>query len=269
MTTERHPVVLHVAPHPDDEVLGAGATLMQLLQHGGRVHSLVCTLGRPADHKRRRAELSEAAVRAGFVSHVMDPLAGLSSGDDLVRGGALVRDAITHLVTAIGADIVVSPHPHDGHHGHEAVGRAVREAIEANPTARWWMWGLWSDLPLPNLLLPFGLEQMADVQWAIAAYEGENARNRYDVMYPARATAAAVLGSERVLGFGARSATSLPYAELLTEAAYSDDEGVWRAGKARILAPAEPLAPIPSDGLNLTPLLSAPSPRQLVGVSPG
>ena len=58
--------VLHLSPHPDDEVLGAGATLMGLREHGHRVINLACSLGRPDQQERRRREVEEACERAGF-----------------------------------------------------------------------------------------------------------------------------------------------------------------------------------------------------------
>ena len=40
------PAVLAVSPHPDDELLGAGATLMALRDAGWRVINLAASLGR-------------------------------------------------------------------------------------------------------------------------------------------------------------------------------------------------------------------------------
>ncbi len=212
-------VALHVSPHPDDEILGAGATLVLLRQHGWRILALTCTLGREADHDRRRAELLEATARVDFEPQVLEPLARLSSSDDLAAGRSHVAEAVASTVESTGASLVVSPHPHDGHHAHEAVGAAVAEALLGMTTQAptWWQWGLWADLPKPTLYVPFSDETLSRVKHSVAAYEGENARNSFDELYPARATAARVLGSERVFGFGSASASDMPYADLLTE----------------------------------------------------
>src|SRR6185295_887192 len=74
--------VLHLSPHPDDEVLGAGATLLGLREAGHRVINLACSLGRPEQQERRRAEVTEACRRADFELVVHDPPLALSSGDD-------------------------------------------------------------------------------------------------------------------------------------------------------------------------------------------
>ena len=75
--------VLHLSPHPDDEIAGAPATLMALRDAGWRVVNVACGLGRPAQHQRRRAEVEEACRRAGFELLVCDPPLPLSAGDDL------------------------------------------------------------------------------------------------------------------------------------------------------------------------------------------
>ncbi len=234
-------VAVHVAPHPDDEILGAGATLVMLRQQGWRIVALTCTLGRLGDHDRRRAELLDATGRVGFEPRVMDPLAGLSSSDDLSAGQEYVAESVASVISETGAALVVSPHPKDGHHSHEAVGRAVADALLAlsSTAPRWWQWGLWADLPRPTLYAPFTDRTLETVSHSVAAYEGENARNGFDMLYPARATAAKVLGSERVFGFGAPSASSLPYADLLAEFQVVDSRLVPCA--PRILDPSHPL----------------------------
>jgi LmbE family N-acetylglucosaminyl deacetylase len=236
--------VLQLAPHPDDEVLGAGATLLRLRAAGHRVVTLACSLGRPADHGRRRAELTEACDRAGFELRIHEPLLALSAADDRAAATAALAATVARLCAELGAAIVVAPSPHDGHHGHEAVGRAAVRALAHAGAPRLWLWGLWSDLPLPTLYVPFGDATLARAQHALAAHVGELARNPFDALLGARATAARVLGAERVFGFGAPGRADA-HAELLCEVAYAGGE--WWAGAPRVLDPAEPLAPVPRE----------------------
>src|SRR3954447_8367304 len=70
--------VLHLAPHPDDESIGAAATLISLREHGHAVVNLACSLGRPGQRSRRRAELEDACRRAGFELVVIEPPVELS-----------------------------------------------------------------------------------------------------------------------------------------------------------------------------------------------
>ena len=223
------PVVLHISPHPDDEALGAPATLLLLRRAGWRVVNAVMSLGRPADAARRRAEAVAAAERAGFTLVLPD--------------GSPVDDQLTSVLHEHEPAIVVSPSPDDGHPGHEAVGRATGTALAAMPAPPvWWQWGLWADLTAPTIYVPFDDDVLAEARHVLAAYPGELARNDYLRLLEARAIAHAVLGSERVFGFGRARASNLPYAELLTELVPVDDG--WSRGSPRLLDPAAPIGGI-------------------------
>ena len=143
------PVVVHVSPHPDDEALGAPATLLLLRRAGWQVVNAVVSLGRPDDSARRGAEAVDAAERAGFTLVLPDLTP--------------VEDRLRSLVHEHAPEIVFSPSPHDGHPGHEAVGRttgAVLAAMAAPPV--WWQWGLWADLTAPTIYVPFDDDVLAD-----------------------------------------------------------------------------------------------------------
>jgi len=231
------PRVLSVSPHPDDELLGAGATLMALRDAGFTVVNLACGLGRPADHGRRRAELTEACRLAGFELVIPDRLPAIGAGDDLELAQRVLTDAIARALVRIDPSLTVGPSPHDGHHGHELVGRALRDAVEARGTvARVMLWGLWGELPFPNAFVPFGPERLEELQRALAAHAGELARNRFDRLLEGRAIANAVLGAERVFGFGS-ARFGHEYAELLTLLRWSPDAG-WRLAPPHVFDPA-------------------------------
>ena len=214
------PTVLHLAPHPDDELLGAPAALMAMRDAGHRVVNLACGFGAdPARREQRAREVAEACRRARFE----------------LRTGPLA-DALREERPMV----VVSPSPHDGHPAHEAVAREAGAALAAlgDAAPAWWLWGLWADLPAPNLLVPYGAERLAEVRQALAAYAGELARNAYADLLQARARASAVLGAERVFGFGAAGIAE-PYADLLLEVRRRD--GAWQRTAPRRLDPARPL----------------------------
>jgi LmbE family N-acetylglucosaminyl deacetylase len=237
-------VVLHVSPHPDDEAIAVPATLLSLRDAGHKVFNLLVSLGRRADHDRRRHEAREAAGRLGFELVEHDPPLDVCSEDDLDAAQARLARTLGEWLEHRGVDLVVGPSPHDGHHAHELVGRAARDALAARgdtPT-RWWMWGLWADLPLPTLFLPFEERQLKSVLHGLAAYAGELNRDDYTRLVEGRAEANRVLGSERVFGFGAAERRDSRYAELLTEVMRRD--GRWVAASPRVLDSADPLAPV-------------------------
>ena len=173
-----------------------------------------------------------------------------------------VATELPAIVQGHGASIVVSPSPHDVHHGHEAVGRGVQRAMAAlPPTVRWWMWGVWGDLPAPNVFYAFDQTVMDRALHILDAYAGELERNDYRPSLTGRAAANAVMGSERVFGFGSPAATTHPYAEVLTEVRLMD--GRFRASEPHPLDEG----PEPTDAydLDLTPWLDSPSVHEMVG----
>lgn len=259
------PAVVHVAPHPDDEAIGCPGALLHLLDRGWSVVSVITSLGFPDQWERRRAEAEEASKRAGFEVKFLEPPLGISLDDDLELATRRVAAELPGLVEEHGASIVVSPSPHDVHHGHEAVGRGVLRAMAAlPPSVRWWMWGVWGDLPAPNVYYAFGEPDLSRMLHILEAYAGELSRNDYRRLLAGRAAAMAVLGSERVFGFGSPAASDLPYAEVLTEVRH--EEGRWMASEPHQLDEG----PFPDSrfDFNLTAWLESPSVHQLVGPIP-
>ena len=218
------PTVLHVSPHADDEALGAPATLLLLRRAGWTVVNVLVSLGRPEHQARRQDEALDAAGRAGFELVLPDEQE--------------LRDRLAPLVEQRAPQVVVSPWPHDGHPRHEEVARVVGDVLGSlSAPPPWWQWGLWADLACPTLYVPFDGDVLVEAQHVLAAYAGELARNDYARLLEARAVAHAVLGSERVFGFGSARASSLPYAELLIEQRFVD--GAWQAGAPRVLDPED------------------------------
>lgn len=231
---------LHVSPHPDDEVLGCGATLLALRAAGWRVVNLACGLGRPADWERRRGELDAALAVLGIEGVVADPPAAMSRGDDLDTAEGRLADLVTDVAGRIDADLLVSPHPEDAHHAHAVVGRAVARTGAGD---RWWSWGLWRDLPAPNRYVPYGPEVLERLMAALRCHAGELARNDYEDLLRSRARLQAVLGSERVLGFGSAPAAPEPFADLLEERARAGD-GRWQLAPGGALGVAGRVLPV-------------------------
>jgi len=213
------PVVLHVSPHPDDELIGAPATLMALRDAGWRVVNLAWGLGgEEASRPIRRAELEEACRRAGFELRLPADLASAS--------GPARRDEVQTLIGELAPEVVVSPGPEDRHPTHLEVAAAV---AAARPR-RWWQWALWGSLPEPTLAVGFDEARLGEILAALSAHRSQLERNDFRRLVHGRAEAAAVLAPELIGGFGA-AGTAPPYAELLSE--WIDDGEGPRLGRRR------------------------------------
>ncbi|HEX8160212.1 MAG TPA: PIG-L family deacetylase [Solirubrobacteraceae bacterium] len=261
------PVVLHIAPHPDDELLGAGGTLVALADHGWDVVAFTCSLGRPEQHLRRRSELSAACAAVGFTPVVAEGPPSLSSGDDLALAEDDLADQLSAAIAATAPALVVGPGPHDAHPAHESVGRATFRALDhRGPRPRWWIWHLWGHAALPTLYVPLEPGVFDRVVDALRHHAGELARADYQRLVHARSEADAVLGAERVFGWGAR-AVGAARAELLTEI-LTDRDAAWPLAAARCLHPANPLQPASARGIDAGAWLQTTGPRASLLYSP-
>lgn len=119
--------ILVVAPHPDDETLGCGGTLLKCRDQGDEIHWLVVTamcaeLGfTPAAMERRQGQIAEVARRYGFASvhqlgYPTTRLDTLPLGDLVGRMAAVVAET--------RPETMMLPYPGDPHSDHGVVFRA-------------------------------------------------------------------------------------------------------------------------------------------------
>jgi LmbE family N-acetylglucosaminyl deacetylase len=170
-----------VAPHPDDEILGAGGLIQRALSENVVVEVISVTAGE-ASHPRSRAaattdlrtvralELRAALGRLGWATpSVLD----LELPDGEV---ALYEEHLTDTLSALALpdDLWVVPWRHDGHPDHEASARATVRACDG-PGARVlesliWTWH-WAD--------PTGEDIPWQRCWRLDLSQRERARKRW------------------------------------------------------------------------------------------
>ena len=117
-----------IAPHPDDETLGAGGTLLRRRAEGAELAWVIVTgISEQAgwDAARvavRAAEIRQVAARYGFaaVYELNFPTTRL----DVVPAGDLVG-ALSNAVKQFGPDEILVPHPSDVHSDHKMVFQAA------------------------------------------------------------------------------------------------------------------------------------------------
>lgn len=132
--------LLVLAPHPDDETLGCGATVARARALGAQVRLVVVSDGaaspgadEPATLRERRArELALAAGRLGVPADHVTSL-GFPDGQLPVHEPRIVRSvgAVLDGDGTAHRPIVFAPSPYDPHPDHAAVGRAAREICSA------------------------------------------------------------------------------------------------------------------------------------------
>ena len=144
---------LVLAPHPDDETLGCGATILRKVAAGATVTLVVVTDGRHSHRgagigpgglaELRRGELAEAAKRLRLPAGAVR-WAGFEDGALSAREPDLTR-AVQHLVDELRPDEVYATSALEPHPDHAALGRAARAA--AGPAVLFeypvWLWRSW------------------------------------------------------------------------------------------------------------------------------
>lgn len=146
------PALVVVAPHPDDETLGLGATMATLAARGIGVDVVSVSDGggafpglgareRAELESTRRSELASAAECLGLAEPIR---LGLPDGR-LAEHEAAITEALRDLLSQRPAGTwCAGTWRGDGHPDHEAVGRAVLAATEGNAARALqypvWMW---------------------------------------------------------------------------------------------------------------------------------
>jgi LmbE family N-acetylglucosaminyl deacetylase len=120
--------ILVVAPHPDDETLGCGGTLLRHIAEGDKVYWLIFTQMMPEDGyladqiQRRQVEINRVAKAYSFSGVIELPFRAAQL--DALPLGSLVQ-AVAKVVNQIQPDTVYIPYRNDAHSDHACVFDAV------------------------------------------------------------------------------------------------------------------------------------------------
>lgn len=116
--------VLVISPHPDDETLGCGGTLLKHKQKGDRIFWLNITGMTPEQGfsperiRSRRREMEQVAELYGF-DRWIDLGLPTTRLDTLLR--AEIVQKIGHVIRELEPDTLYLPYPGDVHSDHDAV----------------------------------------------------------------------------------------------------------------------------------------------------
>jgi N-acetylglucosamine malate deacetylase 1 len=116
---------LVIGPHPDDQELGMGGTIVKLVRQGHAVHLVDMTNGEPTPNgspERRAKESAEAAKVMG----VERTLLGLKNRE--VVHDVASRHKLAAVIRKHRPDVLFVPYPVDAHPDHVAVSRIAEDA---------------------------------------------------------------------------------------------------------------------------------------------
>lgn len=190
-------VLLIIAPHPDDEVLGCGGLIKRIKDEGGKVYVLFMTVGNTTDFSKKGSST--------FIQRVteIEKVAKLLKYDDYTiafPGDSyhLKLDKLSQLeiisviekgplsITTLKPSIIATPQPSDYNQDHRVCAQAVLAATrpapnqykplpplilgyEFSPTAIWSV----SEINTPNFFFPLTEEQLSFKVRAMNLYSSQ------------------------------------------------------------------------------------------------
>ena len=161
-------VVLVVAPHPDDETLGCGGTLLRHAAQGDAVHWMVVTeMAQETGHAPERRAERQREIEAVAKAYGMADVHAL--GFPTTRLDALPMAQRVERASAVFARVqphtVYLPHPGDAHSDH-------RMAFEmCTPAAKWFR--------LDSIREVFAYETLSETGFHLSPSPGSFAPNLY------------------------------------------------------------------------------------------
>ena len=117
--------ILVIGPHPDDEELGMGGTIIRLASQGHRVHVVDMTNGEPTPFGSVEMRAREAAA-AAKVMGVERTLLGLKNRE--VVHDLASRHKLAAVIRVHRPDWMFVPYPIDAHPDHVAVSKIAEDA---------------------------------------------------------------------------------------------------------------------------------------------
>jgi bacillithiol biosynthesis deacetylase BshB1 len=117
--------ILVIGPHPDDQELGMGGTILRLASQGHKVHLIDMTNGEPTPHGSVETRARESAEAARILG-VQRTLLGLPNRQ--VVHDIESRHKLAAVIRVHKPNILFVPYPTDAHPDHVAVTKIAEDA---------------------------------------------------------------------------------------------------------------------------------------------
>ncbi len=170
--------VLVLSPHPDDETLGCGGTILHHRAAGDEVRVVFLTSGEAGGHgaePEETARIREAEARAAMAVLDVGGVEFWHEPDGHLRARQAVVDRLVTRLSEDRTDRVYVTHPTESHPDHRAAGRiAVRAARAAPHDVSVLGFEIWT--PLPDMDVIVDITAHVDAKFeAVACYASQNA----------------------------------------------------------------------------------------------
>lgn len=131
--------VLVLSPHPDDETIGCGGTLLRHLEQGDNVRVVFLTSGEKGGHGRSEAETLRVREReAGKAARILrlHNLEFWREPDGALRATVEAISRLRKTLSDFKPDTIYIPHDKEMHTDHRAAVRLLRRALRTTKGKR-------------------------------------------------------------------------------------------------------------------------------------
>lgn len=139
-----------IAPHPDDEILGSGGTLIKAIRAGAKILTIYLTSGKLADQTETEIDANKVADMLGYRTEFIR----LPIGD--ISLDRKVLEQVSGAIRAMNPDCLFIPFLFDDHDDHRRASELFMAMVRANllDTTNLEVWGyqVYTAL-LPNVIV--------------------------------------------------------------------------------------------------------------------
>ncbi|MCF7822776.1 MAG: PIG-L family deacetylase [Candidatus Marinimicrobia bacterium] len=141
--------ILVIAPHPDDDIIGAGGTLIKAKAIGADIHVLYVTNGLPEHAEAIRKETLSVCEQIGTTPHFLDCQARAIPINDRD-----VNSKVQKIVTELKPDLIFTSFLLDDHDDHRRVNHLLLEVLDNKklPKCEIWAYQIYSSV-IPNVVV--------------------------------------------------------------------------------------------------------------------
>lgn len=153
--------ILIVAPHPDDEILGCGGTMLKHIKNGDKVYVCIVTHAEPPIYPEGTSDAIQKAARECHKWMGVEDTFFLNFPTVMLEtvDRYKMNNAILDIVKKISADVVYIPHYGDMQKDHQIVAEACMVAVRPKY--------------IPRVPQVFSYETMSETAWNAPSIQNE------------------------------------------------------------------------------------------------
>ena len=141
--------IVVLAPHPDDDVIGAGGTLIKAKEHGSNIHIIYVTNGVVENSKRIKLETKSVCDEGGFIPHFLN-----CNPRSIPINDNTINDKLFSILKLVDPEIIFTSFLLDDHDDHRRINHLLSTQLRKNyfKKCEVWSYQIYSSI-FPNVVI--------------------------------------------------------------------------------------------------------------------